>query len=67
MARHGNTIIKENDTILTHCNTGALATVSYGTALGVVREAHFTGRDIFVYANETRPRLQGGRLTARNY
>ena len=64
MAKHGNEIIKENATILTHCNTGALATVGYGTALGVVREAHYTGKNIFVYADETRPRLQGARLTA---
>ncbi len=64
MAKHGNEIIKEGATILTHCNTGALATVGYGTALGVVREAHYTGKNIFVFADETRPRLQGGRLTA---
>ena len=44
MAKHGNQIIKEGATILTHCNTGALATVGYGTALGVVREAHYTGK-----------------------
>ncbi|MCF6460167.1 S-methyl-5-thioribose-1-phosphate isomerase [Clostridium sp. Cult3] len=64
MAKYGNEIINEGDTILTHCNTGALATVAYGTALGVVREAHYTGKNIFVYADETRPRLQGGKLTA---
>lgn len=64
MAKHGNEIIKQGATILTHCNTGALATVGYGTALGVVREAHYTGKNIFVYADETRPRLQGARLTA---
>lgn len=64
MAKHGNEIIKQGARILTHCNTGALATVAYGTALGVVREAHYTGKDIFVYADETRPRLQGGKLTA---
>mgnify|MGYP000868168692 CR=1 FL=1 len=64
MAKHGNKIVGENATILTHCNTGALATVAYGTALGVIREAHYTGKNIFVYADETRPRLQGGRLTA---
>jgi len=64
MAKHGNTIIPKGATILTHCNTGALATAGYGTALGVVREAHFTGKDIYVYADETRPRLQGARLTA---
>ena len=64
MAKHGNKIIKEGSTILTHCNAGALATVGYGTALGVIREAHYTGKNIFVYADETRPRLQGGKLTA---
>lgn len=64
MAKHGNEIVPQKATILTHCNAGALATCGYGTALGVVREAFYTGKDIFVYADETRPRLQGGRLTA---
>lgn len=64
MAEYGNRIVPNKATILTHCNTGALATCGYGTALGVVREAFYTGKDIFVYADETRPRLQGGRLTA---
>ncbi|MCF7891250.1 S-methyl-5-thioribose-1-phosphate isomerase [Candidatus Bipolaricaulota bacterium] len=64
MARHGNRLIPEEAGILTHCNTGALATVGYGTALGVIREAHRSGKDIQVYADETRPRLQGARLTA---
>jgi len=64
MGDHGNTIIPDKATILTHCNTGALATVGIGTALGVVRQAFRSGKDIFVYADETRPRLQGGRLTA---
>lgn len=64
MGNHGNNIIPKGATILTHCNTGALATVGIGTALGVVRTAHASGKDIFVYADETRPRLQGGRLTA---
>ena len=64
MARHGNTIVPDKATILTHCNTGALATAGWGTALGVVREAHASGKSIFVYADETRPRLQGARLTA---
>lgn len=64
MGKHGNEVIPEKATILTHCNTGALATAGFGTALGVVREAFYTGKDIFVYADETRPRLQGGRLTA---
>lgn len=64
IAQYGNEIVPKKATILTHCNTGALATVDWGTALGVVREAHFSGKDIFVYADETRPRLQGSRLTA---
>lgn len=64
MAEHGNTLIMYGDTILTHCNTGALATVAYGTALGVIREAHASGKNIKVYADETRPRLQGAKLTA---
>lgn len=64
MGQHGNTVIPQGATILTHCNTGALATVGIGTALGVVRTAHAAGKNIFVYADETRPRLQGGRLTA---
>lgn len=64
MARHGNEIVPEDATILTHCNTGSLATVGYGTALGVIREAHRSGKNIEVYADETRPRAQGARLTA---
>ncbi|MFW6266468.1 MAG: S-methyl-5-thioribose-1-phosphate isomerase [Halanaerobiales bacterium] len=64
MARNGNEVVPEGAVILTHCNTGALATVGYGTALGVIREAHFSGKNIKVYADETRPRLQGARLTA---
>lgn len=64
MARHGNQVVPERATILTHCNTGTLATVDYGTALGVIREAHNSGKKIHVYADETRPRLQGARLTA---
>ncbi|MBT4576135.1 MAG: S-methyl-5-thioribose-1-phosphate isomerase [Candidatus Cloacimonetes bacterium] len=64
MGQFGNSIIPQKATILTHCNTGALATVEYGTALGVIRAAFDAGKDIFVYADETRPRLQGARLTA---
>lgn len=64
IGEHGNTLIKEGANILTHCNAGALATGGYGTALGVVREAHFTGKNIHVYVDETRPYLQGARLTA---
>lgn len=63
IARHGNTLVPHGATILTHCNTGALATAGWGTALGVIREAHFSGKNIKVFANETRPRLQGN-LTA---
>ncbi len=64
MAEHGAALIKDGDTILTHCNTGALAVVDYGTALGVIRRAHEQGKHIKVFADETRPRLQGARLTA---
>jgi translation initiation factor eIF-2B subunit alpha/methylthioribose-1-phosphate isomerase len=56
---HGNTLLKDNMRILTHCNAGALATVDYGTALAPFRIAHKEGKKIFVYADETRPRLQG--------
>ncbi len=64
MARYGNELVPAKAGILTHCNTGALATAGWGTALGVIREAHTSGKEIFVYADETRPRLQGARLTA---
>jgi methylthioribose-1-phosphate isomerase len=59
----GATLVPEGATILHHCNTGALATVDYGTALGVVRAAHEQGKGIHVLVDETRPRLQGARLT----
>lgn len=55
---------KQKVTFIHHCNTGALATVDYGTALGVVRAAHEHGKEVFVFVDETRPRLQGARLTA---
>ena len=61
---HGEKLIADGDTVLTHCNAGALATVDYGTALGVIRAAHEAGKKIHVYADETRPYLQGARLTA---
>lgn len=64
MGKHGNELIPQRTTILTHCNTGALATAGWGTALGVIKEAFASGKEIFVYADETRPRLQGARLTA---
>jgi len=64
MGAHGATLIQDGDNILTHCNAGALATVDYGTALGVVRSAHDQGKRIHVWVDETRPFLQGARLTA---
>ncbi|MEW6661259.1 MAG: S-methyl-5-thioribose-1-phosphate isomerase [Bacillota bacterium] len=60
----GNQVIEAGAQILTHCNAGALATGGYGTALGVIRAAHQAGKNISVYACETRPLLQGARLTA---
>ncbi|MGB9887778.1 MAG: S-methyl-5-thioribose-1-phosphate isomerase [Moorellales bacterium] len=60
----GATLVPKGARILTHCNAGALATAGYGTALGVVRAAHEAGKVEMVYADETRPRLQGARLTA---
>jgi methylthioribose-1-phosphate isomerase len=64
MGRHGAALIKQGQTILTHCNAGALATAGYGTALGVIRAAWEQGKQIQVIADETRPVLQGARLTA---
>ena len=61
---HGAALVADGDTILHHCNTGALATVDYGTALGVIRAAHEQGKGVHVLVDETRPRLQGARLTA---
>jgi len=63
IGKYGNEIVPQNATILTHCNTGALATVGYGTALGVIRNAYNSGKNIHIYVDETRPRLQGARLT----
>ncbi|KLU64684.1 methylthioribose-1-phosphate isomerase [Desulfosporosinus acididurans] len=60
----GNEVVPEKGNILTHCNAGALATVEYGTALSVIRTAYSSGKSIHVYADETRPLLQGARLTA---
>ncbi len=60
----GAELIQPGSRILTHCNAGALATVDHGTALSVIRQAHKQGKNIFVYVDETRPRLQGARLTA---
>jgi len=63
IAEVGNKFIKKGDSILTHCNTGSLATVSFGTALGIIRQAHDDGKEIHVFVTETRPRLQGAKLT----
>jgi methylthioribose-1-phosphate isomerase len=60
----GAELLREADTVIHHCNTGALATVDYGTALGVIRTAHELGKRVHVLVDETRPRLQGARLTA---
>ncbi len=64
MGKIGATLIAEHDTVLHHCNTGALATVDYGTALGVIRAAFEQGKHFHVLLDETRPRLQGARLSA---
>ncbi len=64
IGKHGAALIEDGDTILTHCNAGELATVEYGTALGVIRAAWEQGKKIKVIADETRPLLQGARLTA---
>ncbi|SRR5579885_1176029 len=64
MGRNGASLFSDNDTIMTHCNAGALATVGYGTALGVIRATKESGKKIKVIATETRPVMQGSRLTA---
>ncbi len=64
MGRHGAVLIPDGATVLTHCNAGALATAGYGTALGVIRAAIEAGKRVAVFADETRPFLQGARLTA---
>jgi methylthioribose-1-phosphate isomerase len=64
LGAHGSQLIKNGDTVLHHCNTGALATVDYGTALGVIRAAHEDGKTFHVLLDETRPRMQGSRLSA---
>lgn len=64
LAEYGAALIRKGSNLLHHCNTGALATIDYGTALGVIYECHNTGKDIHVWVDETRPRLQGSRLTA---
>ncbi len=64
IGKHGATLLNDGDTVLTHCNAGSLATVQYGTALAPIRAAIEEGKKISVIADETRPRLQGARLTA---
>ena len=64
IGQHGLNLLRNGDTILTHCNAGGLATSDYGTALAVMFSAHESGKNISVYADETRPLLQGARLTA---
>jgi methylthioribose-1-phosphate isomerase len=64
IGRHGAILINDGDTVLTHCNAGALATVDYGTAIGVIRAVVEQGKKVRVIATETRPKLQGARLTA---
>jgi methylthioribose-1-phosphate isomerase len=64
MALHGAPLLEDGDTVIHHCNTGALATVDWGTALGVIRMAAEMGKKLYVLVDETRPRLQGARLTA---
>ena len=63
MGAHGAALVPQDASILTHCNAGALATAGYGTALGVVRAAQEAGKNVVVLADETRPFLQGARLT----
>ncbi|MDR6984875.1 methylthioribose-1-phosphate isomerase [Rheinheimera pacifica] len=64
MARHGVALVQQGEQLLTHCNTGGLATAGVGTALGVINLAHQQGKNIRLWVDETRPLLQGGRLTA---
>ncbi|SHK18514.1 S-methyl-5-thioribose-1-phosphate isomerase [Thermocrinis minervae] len=64
MGQIGAELLPDRVRILTHCNTGALATAGWGTALGVIRSAHYMGKEVFVWVDETRPYLQGSRLTA---
>ena len=64
LGTHAQSLIPDGAVIFHHCNTGSLAAVDYGTALGAIRIAHEKGKQIFVYVDETRPRLQGARLTA---
>ena len=60
---NAQSLVPQKAVFIHHCNTGALATVDYGTALGIIRTAHEMGKEVFVFVDETRPRLQGARLT----
>ena len=64
LATHGSALVQDGEGLMTHCNTGALATAGVGTALGVIRRAYEAGKHVHVYVGETRPLLQGARLTA---
>ena len=64
LSNHGQTLLPTNAAVITHCNAGALATAGYGTALGVFRAAAENGKKLKIYADETRPRFQGGRITS---
>lgn len=64
LSRHGQALLPQRANVITHCNAGAIATAGYGTALGVLRAARENGKEIRIFADETRPRLQGGLLTA---
>lgn len=64
ISKNGEKLIQDGDQILTHCNTGGLATAGIGTALGIIKMAHESGKKIHIYVDETRPLLQGARLTA---
>ena len=64
ISRHAMDVVPDKATFFHHCNTGSLATVDLGTALGIIRTAHETGKDVFAYIDETRPRLQGAKLSS---
>ena len=64
IGRHGAALLADGDTVIHHCHTGGLAAVDYGTALGIIRAAHEQGKRLHILVDETRPRLQGARLTA---
>ena len=64
ISRHAMDVVPDKATFFHHCNTGSLATVDLGTALGIIRTAHEAGKDVFAYLDETRPRLQGAKLSS---